>query len=173
MFKNKIIISLVIFLGLNINVFGKPNKIYVLQRPIHTHGCHGIEVNYGISHKMHGGSVGYIYHMNELWHMKLCGGFSNKNLLTVYNTYHYNLFNHYESTFLNCLVGGQWSYKFDHPFWSNGYKRLNMGIQLGLEIEKYITDYLLVILLAEVPISFLDKNNIFNYRFSGGLRITF
>lgn len=173
MFKQKSILVLFIFLGLTFRVFGKPDSVYVLQRPIHTHGCHGMEVSYGMSHKMHGVAAGYVYHINEIWHVKLSGGFSNKNLLTVYNTYHWNLYNHYESTYLNFSVGGQGSYKFDHPFWSDCYKRLNMGIQLGLEIEKYITDYLLLILLAEVPISFLDKNNIFNYRFSGGLRITF
>ncbi|UWW96946.1 MAG: hypothetical protein NMK33_05875 [Candidatus Cardinium sp.] len=173
MSNQKIITSLFIFLGLTFSVFGKPNRVYILQRPIHTHGCHGIEVNYGVSHKMHGVSAGYAYHINEIWHMKLSGGFSNKNLLTVYNTYHYNLFNHYESIFLNVLVGCQGSYKFHHACWEHCAKRFNIGAQLGLELEKYITDYLLLILLAETPISLLDKNDVFNYRFSAGLRITF
>ena len=173
MFNQSVITVLFIFLGLTFSVFGKPNRVYVLQRPIHTHGCHGIEGSYGVSHKMHGVSAGYAYHINEIWHMKLSGGFSNKNLLTVYNTYHYNLFNHYESTFLNCLLGCQGSYKFHHACWEHCSKRFNIGVQLGLEVEKYITDYLLLILLAETPISFLDKDDVFNYRFSAGLRITF
>lgn len=173
MFKRKIITVLLIFLDFTFPLFGKPNSIYVLQRPIHTHGCHGMEVSYGIAHKMHGGALGYVYHFNPVWHMKLCGGFTNKNLLTIYNTYHWNLYNHYESTYLNLLVGGQGSYKFDDPFWDNYSKRLNMGIQLGIEVEKYITDYLLLVILAEIPISFLDKDDVFSYRFSGGFRITF
>ncbi|UWW97620.1 MAG: hypothetical protein NMK33_06105 (plasmid) [Candidatus Cardinium sp.] len=71
------------------------------------------------------------------------------------------------------LLGCQGSYEFHHACWEYCSKRFNIVAQLGLELEKYITDYLLLILLAETPISFLDKDDVFNYRFSAGLRITF
>ncbi|AWN81403.1 hypothetical protein [Candidatus Cardinium hertigii] len=58
--------------------------------------------------------MGYVCHFDPIWHMKFCGSFTNKNLLTVYNTYHWNLYNRYEFTYFNFLVGGQGNYKFDH-----------------------------------------------------------
>ncbi|CDG50170.1 Hypothetical protein CHV_h0006 [Cardinium endosymbiont cBtQ1 of Bemisia tabaci] len=173
MFRCKLIKFLVLFLSFHGTAWGVSKPTYSLQKPIHTHGCHGLELNYGIAHKMHGFSGGYVCHFNDIWHMKLCGGFSNKNLLTWCNSYHVNLYSSYETTYLNFLVGAQGSYKFDHRFWLDTKKRLNYGIQLGLELEHYITDQLILVLLAETPISFLVKKDIFNYRFSAGFRITF
>ncbi|MGI2257520.1 hypothetical protein ACRRVD_03160 [Candidatus Cardinium hertigii] len=173
MFKYKLITVCILFLGLNGTAWGVSKPTYNLQKPIHTHGCHGLELTYGMSHKMHGFSGGYVCHFNDIWHMKLCGGFSNKNLLSWYNSYHVNLYSSYETMYLNFLMGLQGSYKFHHTCWLHFPKRFNAGIQMGLEMEYYLTDQMILVLLAETPISLFDKSKVLDYRLFGGFRITF
>ena len=166
---------LVLYSSFSASLLAKPVYVHHFRNPIHTSGCHGLEANYGWSHKMHGVALSYAVHFTPDWYTKFGASFSNKNVLKFFNTYHINIWNRQESSYFNFLFGGQTSHKFDPISWGNipKPKRFNFGLQLGLELEKYLTDALLLVFLAEFPISFLDKKDIFHYRLAGGLRIAF
>ena len=170
--------SLVFFMLLSASwasVSGKLVYNHQYKQPIHTYGCYGLEVAYGFTHKMHAAALSYIAHFNPNIHTKVGAGFSNKNLLLVFNTYHINVWNRYESAYFNFLLGGQGSYKLGQNSWQPlaTKKRYNFGVKLGLEFKKYLTDVVCFVLSAALPISFLDCQQRFNYHLSCGLAINF
>lgn len=171
--KLKHILHIIFFLFFSNSVFGKSNNFYQPIKSVHTNGCHGLEIRYGMWKKMHGVSAGYIVHFNENWYMKLSSGFSNKKLLNVSSTIHYNICEQFDSMYLSLLVGPQMSYQFKCMEWFLKKKRFNTGIQLGIEYEKILTRFLSLVLSPEAIISFLDKDDIFNYYISIGIRVNF
>jgi len=146
-----------------------------LSKPIHTGGCHGLEMTYGWSHNIHSGNLRYVGHFTPTLHTKVAAGFTNKSVFLFANTYHFNLWHSYESTYVNFLLGGQGSYKCGQISWKNIVRsdRLNMGIELGIELEKYLTDALLLLFTASCPLSFLHAKSWFSYRLSTGFGIAF
>ncbi|CCM10648.1 exported protein of unknown function (plasmid) [Cardinium endosymbiont cEper1 of Encarsia pergandiella] len=171
--KLKNVLHIVLLLSFFNPVFGKSNHFYQPLKSVHSNGCHCLEVRYGIWKKMHGVKAGYVCHFNETWYMKLSGGFSNKKLLSFSSTIYYNIYSNHESIYFGILFGPQVSYQFKYNNWLVKNKKFNAGIQLGIEYEKVLTEYLSLIVLPETTISILDKNNIFNYYLSTGIRVNF
>lgn len=139
----------------------------------HSKSFHGIETMYGWSHKNHTAGLMYVYHLNPYWHTKGGLNYSTGNLLKFLNTYHWNMCNAHESFFSNLLFGIQSSYRFGDAQYHMVVKKWNIGVQLGLEFEQYLSNHMVLVLTTTTDLSCLKKDDIFRYHLGGGIRFTY
>lgn len=132
-------------------------------------GTKGLEMGYYWSHKAHSIELSYNYHLSTSWHTKCGLAYRSNALIIGKNTYHWQLLDVKEAAFLQLFFGGAAVFNMKDNTLKTRKKKWNVGIPLGVTIEQYIGNCLVLFLSAETTFSFLTKDDFFRYNLGGGL----